>query len=70
MDPIPSNQVSCSECGHEYAVIILDDRGKRILRVYEQIELTIIDKEKNIGLITCPKCGGKIQTDLEFWRQF
>jgi transcription elongation factor Elf1 len=62
--------VACSECGYEIAAIILNGKGKRALRTYDQVELTIIDKEKNVGSIKCPKCGGKTQTNLEFWRQF
>jgi len=70
MDSNLKEYVNCSECGYEYAAANFDNGGKRTLRVHDQIKLTVIDKEKNLGLISCPKCGGKTQTNLEFWYQF
>jgi len=62
--------VTCSECGYEIAAVFLNEEGKRALRIYEKISLIIIDKEKKVGSIKCPKCGGKTQTNLGFWKQF
>jgi DNA-directed RNA polymerase subunit RPC12/RpoP len=62
--------IACSECDCEIAAVILNEEGKRVLKIFNQIELTIIDKEKNVGSIRCPRCGSKTRTNLEFWRQF
>jgi transcription elongation factor Elf1 len=62
--------VTCSICGYEIATVKVTTEGIRALKVYDQIELTIIDKEKDIGIIKCPKCGAENQTNLLFWRQF
>jgi transcription elongation factor Elf1 len=64
------DSVACFACGYELAKVVTTREGIRELNVYCQIKLTIVDKENNIGLVWCPICGAKTQTNLGFWRQF
>jgi DNA-directed RNA polymerase subunit RPC12/RpoP len=64
------NRVRCSNCGYEIATGVIKDDGTRALEVRNDIQLVVIDKERNIGSVKCPKCGFENQTDLSFWRRF
>jgi len=64
------DRVMCSKCGYEIATVVIKDNGKRALEVHMPIQLVVIDKERNIGSVKCPKCGFENQTDLGFWSQF
>ena len=64
------DRVMCSKCGYEIATVVMKDSGKKALEVHNVIQLVVIDKERNIGSVKCPKCGFENQTDLGFWSQF
>jgi len=64
------DRVRCSKCGYEIATVFVRDNGTRALEVHNAIQLVVIDKERNIGSVKCPKCGFENQTDLSLWRRF
>lgn len=70
MESSSTECVTCSMCGYEIATVIVTGEVAQELKVYDQIKLTIIDKEKNIGMVECPICGAKNQTNLRFWKRF
>lgn len=70
MDIDSRDCVTCSTCGYEIAIVVVRVGNERALRVHDEIKLTIIDKEKNLGMVQCPRCGAEMQTNLGFWSQF
>jgi hypothetical protein len=67
-DRRPRHYLSCEEC--RYAFAQRGGRGDKKSRTLlkSDIEIQVKDSAKGYGVIICPKCGGKTDTDLEFWR--
>jgi hypothetical protein len=67
-DRKPKRYLKC-DCGHEFARKI---KGKSpsysTITVDKSIEIQVLDISRDYGVLRCPRCGRKTETDLEFWR--
>jgi hypothetical protein len=69
-DRRPKHYLSCERCKHVFAQKTKTEDGKDRLTLTEpHIEIQIKDKARDYGVIVCPKCGGKTDTDLQFWKR-
>lgn len=64
------DQVICDNCKFEIATVYIEEDGLKHLAVHEAMGIKIVDKENNVGIIACPKCGSELTTDLSFWNRF
>jgi hypothetical protein len=69
-DRRPKHYLSCERCKHVFARKTKTAEGKdRLVLTAPHIEIQVKDKTRHYGVIVCPKCGGKTDTDLLFWSQ-
>ncbi|MDQ3753285.1 MAG: hypothetical protein M3371_00965, partial [Acidobacteriota bacterium] len=64
----PKHYLKC-ECGYVFA----EKEGpntsaRRLTLMSEHLEIEIKDRVLDYGVIGCPACGVKTETDLQFWR--
>lgn len=68
-DRRPKHYLSCEECGYAFAKRAKSgDRKGRLSLTSRHIEIQVKDRARDYGVIVCPKCGGKTDTDLQFWK--
>lgn len=69
-DRRPRHYLLCERCKHVFAQRTKTKDGKdRLTLTAPHIEIQIKDKTRDYGVIVCPKCGGKTDTDLQFWKE-
>ncbi len=57
------------DCGYQFAKKIGEYPKGGKIQFFGDLKLEIKDQEKRYGVIVCPKCGDKTDTDLDFWPQ-
>jgi hypothetical protein len=68
-DRRPRHYLSCEGCGYAFAKRAKSgDKKGRLSLTSPGIAIEIKDRAKDYGVIICPRCGGKTDTDLQFWK--
>lgn len=69
-DRRPKHYLSCERCKHVFAQRTKTKDGKdRLKLTVPHIEIQIKDETRDYGVIVCPKCGGRTDTALQFWKE-
>jgi hypothetical protein len=65
----PKRYLEC-ECGHLFAKRLRAGANRgRLLLTSVPLEIRVRNRVLDYGVITCPRCGGETDTDLQFWRE-
>ena len=64
------DSIVCEQCDHEIAAIYKEGDAPRELKFHQKTAFNIVDKEKNIGTVTCPKCNHNTIIDLSVMEGF
>lgn len=62
--------IICNKCNFEIATVYEKEDDQKELVIHRKFSLQVVDKEKNLGSVTCPNCGNVMPTDLNFWTRF
>lgn len=60
----------CDNCHLEMATVFKNEDGLRQLEIHRILTMTVVDKEKNLAVVTCPDCGNQVDINLDFFARF
>ncbi len=64
----PKHYLKC-ECGFTFANKPTSGPNAGRLVIPSALEIQVIDRATDYGVIICPKCGLRTETDLQYWRR-